>query len=197
MRSKFSELIEQGIAGFNYTNITNETPTQDPICRTYNNIWGLCSDTHMSIAEDGNRYITGRLVSWGDKWELFKYSQKWGDIKFNVNGYTSLNDFLYKCGLELTNTILNGDTVAQVTARKPATEKYPEPSAVVAYESQIKKPLATLTLDRNEDTLKECFGGTIDEVVENLNSNCLIKGTNWIVADEKICGEVDGKLMIL
>ena len=72
MRNKFTELIEQGVARFEYTPIAPEIPEQDPICRQYNNIWSIPSDTHMHLNhETGDRYITGHMVGIASKWDSF------------------------------------------------------------------------------------------------------------------------------
>lgn len=197
MRDKFSELIAQGVASFEYTPICGELPEQDPICRFYNNVFGAASDTHMACAADGNRYITGRVVGWERSWENFKYLGEFGGVTFKHSGFWSLSDFLYANDLEANVTILNGDVVAVVTPRIKQSGDYAAPSKAVAMESGINKPLSTLAVDRKETTVKECFKGTIDDVVENLNKNCMVKGTNWIVSEGRILGKVDGKIIEL
>ena len=197
MRDKFSELIAQGVASFEYTPICCELPEQDPICRFYNNVFGAASDTHMACTADGNRYITGRVVGWEKQWTTLMTWSEFGGVRFKDSGFWSLSDFLYAYGLEVNITILNGDVVAVVVPRVRSDKKYEAPTKAVAMESGINKPLASLTLDRNENTLKECFKGTIDDAVENLNKNCMIKGTNWIVSEGRILGKVDGKIIEL
>ena len=197
MRDKFSELIEKGVASFEYTPICDEVPTPCPLCREYNNIWGLISDTHMAVAGDGNTYITGRLVSNTNEWSTFKFAGYWGNVSFKETGYWCLNDFLYKHGVEVEVVNLNGDVALKIVDRSTPEEDACCPTCCVAMESGINKPLATLTIDRNEDTLKECFNGNIYNVVENLNSNCMIKGTNWIVVGKNIYGKVDDKIIML
>jgi hypothetical protein len=197
MRDKFSELIAQGVASFEYTPICGELPEQDPICRFYNNVFGAASDTHMACAADGNRYITGRVVGWERSWENFKYLGEFGGVTFKHSGFWSLSDFLYANDLEANVTILNGDVVAVVTPRVKSEDHYVAPTKAVAMESGINKPLSTLAVDRKETTVKECFKGTIDDVVENLNKNCMVKGTNWIISEGRILGKVDGKIIEL
>ena len=197
MRDKFSELIAQRVASFEYTPICGELPEQDPICRFYNNVFGAASDTHMACAADGNRYITGRVVGWEKQWTTLMTWSEFGGVRFKDSGFWSLSDFLYANNLEANVTMLNGDVVAVVTPRVKSEDDYAAPTKAVAIESGINKPLASLTLDRNENTLKECFKGTIDDAVENLNKNCMIKGTNWIVSEGRILGKVDGKIIEL
>ena len=196
MRDKFSELIAQGVASFEYTPICGESPSQCPLCRLYNNLWGAASDTHMAVAEDGKTYITGRAIGWERIMSTMRWSQTIGGVDFKHSGYWSLDDMLYKMNKDLMITTLNGDVVAEVIDRV-SPKDVNIPTKAVAMESGINKPLSTLTLDRNENTLKECFKGTIDDVVENLNKNCMIKGTNWIVSEGRILGKVDGKIIEL
>ena len=70
MRDKFSELIKQGVAEFNYTPISKNVPEADPICRMYNNIFSIPTDTHMSITDNGDRVITGHMINTAN-WENF------------------------------------------------------------------------------------------------------------------------------
>lgn len=196
MRDKFSELIAQGVASFEYAPICGELPSQCPLCRLYNNLWGAASDTHMAIAEDGKTYITGRAIGWERIMNTMRWSQTFGGVDFKHSGYWSLDDMLYKMDKDLMITTLNGDVVVEVIDRV-SQKDINIPTKAVAMESGINKPLAALTLNRNENTLKECFKGTIDDVVENLNKNCMIKGTNWIVSEGRILGKVDGKIIEL
>ena len=196
MRDKFSELIAQGVASFEYTPICDEVPSQCPICRLYNNLWGAASDTHMAVAGDGETYITGRAIGWERMMSTMRWSQTFGGVDFKHSGYWSLDDMLYKMNKDLIVTTLNGDVVAKLVDRiEPKDINIP--TKAVTMESGINKPLSTLTIDRNEDTLKECFKGTADEIIENLNTNYMIKGTNWIVSEGRILGKVDGKIIEL
>ena len=92
MRDKFSELINQGVAKFEYTPTIGSIPEQDPVCRAYNNIFSIPSDTHMSCLPDGNRVITGHMIN-TPKWESFVCSPFWGAVDFRTTGYWCLCDF--------------------------------------------------------------------------------------------------------
>lgn len=115
MRSKFSELIAQGVTRFNYTPIIQETPCTDPVCLEYNNIFGPAMDTHMSILEDGTRVITGHRVANEREWADFANSYRWNGVDFHDSGYCSLNEFFSRYGLTYTRGMLNGDVVICVT----------------------------------------------------------------------------------
>ena len=65
---KFSELIAQGVANFEYKPITQSTPSnplEDPdyeMIRMYNNLYSIATNTHMSRTEEGDIVVTGTLV---------------------------------------------------------------------------------------------------------------------------------------
>ena len=122
MRDRFSELIEKGVAEFHYTPIAPSIPEQDPICRSYNNIFSIPSDTHMSCLEDGRRVITGHKIGIKKDWDLFVNSCFWGAVDFRTTGYYCVNDFLYKNGLEGHYDVINNDNVYIV---EPVAEKKP------------------------------------------------------------------------
>lgn len=111
MRDKFSQLIEQGVANFTYTKIGNDVPTNDPICRQYNNIFSMALDTHMDIDDMGRRVITGHQIGIKKNWDLFLVSPTWGGIDFRTSGFYCLNDFLYKNGLDGHYETINNDNV--------------------------------------------------------------------------------------
>ena len=200
MRNKFTELIEQGVASFNYTPIAPEMPEQDPICRAYNNIWSIPSDTHMSCIKDETgeecRVITGRMVSQGDKWGMFTQSTFWGAVNFRTTGYWCLADFLWKHNLEYRIGELNGDVVAFVTPMTKADA--PEvPIKVSTNESQIPQPVTVITNTGNMMHVVECFKGSMEETVNNLNNSTWIQGNNWVANGDKIIGLVGNKIYIL
>ena len=99
MRNKFTELIEQGVARFDYKPIAPEIPEQDFVCRMYNNIFSIPTDTHMFMDGDGTRYITGKLVSITEKFESFLYASQWMGVNFRHSGYWSACQFLQSYGL--------------------------------------------------------------------------------------------------
>lgn len=197
MRDKFSELIERGVAGFKHTPLAEETPGTDPVSRSYNNIFGVATDTRMSVAGDGCRYITGRLI--GDEYKLnqFSYASVYGGVNFSHSGFWSFNDFLYKNGLCYEKCILNGDVVLKITERVPNDEEYRCPQCCVACESNINIPFQTIVTDRNPNRVEACFRGNIENVVKNLNESQYIKGNNWVIANEQIIGLVDNKVIRL
>lgn len=110
MRNKFTEMVAQGVAKFEYTPISPETTTSDPVCRTYNNIFALPTDTHMHLLNDGRRVITGHMVN-SLKWGDFLNMPMYANIDFRTTGYESFVDFMNKFGLCGKLDALNGDVV--------------------------------------------------------------------------------------
>jgi hypothetical protein len=202
MRDKFSELIEQGVARFEYTPIAPEIPEQDPICRQYNNIWSIPSDTHMHLNNaTGERYITGHMVEQTAKWDSFVYSHNWGAVTFKTTGYWCLCDFLQKHGLEGRHSVLNGDSIYLVTPI-PADANYPTPvcpTCCVTSESQIPQPIASLVAGGDIMKIKECYNGKANlyDVATAMNENIYIKGDNWTVNGNKLVCPIGNKVVIL
>lgn len=203
MRDKFSELIEQGVAKFNYTNIAKPVPETDPISRMYNNIWSIPSDTHMYFNEKtGERYITGSMVGKSDKWSMFVYANSWGAMNFKTTGYWSLCDFLQKNGLCGNVSTLNGDTIYLVTPI-PAPEvgcPCPDcPGSCVTTESKMPMNIAMLTYDGNVLKVRECFKDKLDlyGVAQALNESIYVKGNDWTVNGDKLMCPIGNKVYVL
>ena len=189
MRNKFTDLIKAGVASFNYVPLAGETPEQDPVCRAYNNIFSIPTDTHMSCIDGETRVITGHMIATED-WGAFMNSCHWGAVEFKTSGFWCLADFLYLHNLEGQISNLNGDVVFLVTPRIKAEENIPAPKSVTANESQIPLPLTTITNSGNIHHVLECFGHNIDDVVKKLNESTWIKGSNWVPTETGIAGIV-------
>lgn len=202
MRNKFTELIEQGVARFEYTPIAPEIPEQDPICRQYNNIFSIPTDTHMHLNnETGERYITGHMVGIKSKWESFVYAHNWGAVTFRTTGYWCLCDFLQKNGLEGRHSVLNGDAVYLVTPIPADAERYAPvcPTCCTTSESKIPQPIANLVANGDIMKIKECYKGksNLYDVCAAMNENLYIKGENWTVNGDKLVCPIGNKVVIL
>lgn len=189
MRNKFTDLIKAGVASFNYVPLAGETPEQDPVCRAYNNIFSIPTDTHMSCIDGDTRVITGHMIATED-WGAFMNSCHWGAVEFKTSGFWCLADFLYLHNLEGQISNLNGDVVFLVTPRIKNEENIPAPKSVTANESQIPLPLTSITNSGNIHHVLECFGHNIDDVVKKLNESTWIKGSNWVPTENGIVGIV-------
>ena len=200
MRNKFTELINQGVASFDYTPIAPSMPEQDMICRMYTNIWSIPSDTHMHLAEDGTRYITGHMVGITEKWDQFVCACNWGAINFKNTGYWSLCNFLQLNGLRGERGILNGDNVYVVTPMTDVPEMACNcPTCCVTTESKMPAQVNVLTMDNNPLRIKECYKGksNLYEVCEALNESIYVKGNNWTVNGDNVLCPIGNKVYVL
>lgn len=197
MRDIFSELIKQGVAEFKYTNISKDTPEQDPICRMYNNIFSIPSDTHMSCLEDGRRVITGHMIN-TDNWGKFIISCFWGAVNFRTAGTWSVCDFLYRYGLEGSMGTLNGDVVYFVTPIPKEKRLAQMSNQVVTSESNIPASIVTLTTTGDMMHIKECFDcDDVREAVRRMNESTRVKGNNWVPTETGIAGLIGDKVYII
>lgn len=204
MRDKFSELIKSGVAKFEYTNTAPVTPTQDPLVRFYNNIFGMPSDTHMTKLFDGRYIITGSMVK-TDKFDNFVCSQYWGGIDFKSHTYPyrgsvdieiySAIDLFYLYGYDYKIDAVNGDVVVVLVPVEEMGGPYEEPSAYTTTESKIPKPLRELTTNGREEHIKECLRS--NSPIKSLNESLYVLGNNWKSANGKIIGQVNNKIVIL
>ena len=204
MRDRFSELIKSGVASFEYTSTAPVTPTQDPLVRFYNNIFGMPSDTHMTKLSDGRYIITGSMVK-TDKFDNFVCSQYWGGIDFKSHTYPyrgsadieiySAIDLFYLYGYDYKIDAVNGDVVAVLVPVEEMDGPYEEPSAYTTAESKIPKPLRELTTDGREEHIKECLRS--NNPIKALNESLYVRGNNWKSANGKIIGRVNNKIVML
>lgn len=198
MRDKFSDLIKDGVASFKYVPLTSDTPDTDPVCRFYNNVFSIPTDTHMSITDAGERVITGHMIN-TDKWDAFCCAPYWGAVVFKTTGVWSFCDFLHRNGLKGEKTSLNGDVVYKVIAVDPNDE----PCACVCpyschtMESQIPQPISVLTMSGNRMHIIECFDTNAETTAKKMNESTWIKGSNWVPFDNKIVGMVNESVYVI
>ena len=201
MRNKFTDLINQGVASFKYTPIAPEMPEQDYVCRAYNNIWSIPSDTHMHLnQENGERYITGHMVGIDEKWNRFVCAPNWGAVTFNTTGYWSLCEFLQRNGLYGEKSVLNGDVVYVVKPIPADLENTCScPSSCCTTESRIPQPIAVLSQNYDSFKVMECFDNksNLYDVCESLNNNRYVKGDKWTVCEGKLVCPIGNKVYIL
>jgi hypothetical protein len=196
MRSKFSELIDQGIASFEYTPLVGETPEQDPICRAYNNIFSIPTDTHMSCLDDMTRIISGHIIA-TPEWRKFVYSPNWGAVNFCTAGYCNLAEFLFQNGLQGEVGSFNNDVVFFVTPIEFDEINTSMPVAIKTNESKIPLSPSVITKSGNIGHVLECFGHNISETVKKLNESSWIKGTNWVPFGNDIVGLVGNTTYVI
>lgn len=204
MRNKFTELIEQGVARFDYKPIAPEIPEQDFVCRMYNNIFSIPTDTHMFMDGDGIRYITGKLVSIREKFESFLYASQWMGVNFRHSGYWSACQFLQANGLYGKFGSLNGDTVYEISPIPASSEMGAPvvsdmPTTYTTSESRIPDTVARLAIDGNILKIKECYNGknNLYEVCGALNESMYVLGNEWTVNGDKLMCPIGNKVVIL
>ena len=202
MRDKFSELIAQGVARFDYKPIAPEIIEQDFVCRAYNNIFSIATDTHMHLdGETGIRYITGKLVSIKEKFESFLYASQWMGVNFRQSGHWSACSFLQNYGLSGRYGALNGDIVYEVAPiHADSTLGTPVmPGTYTTSESKIPDNVARLTVDGNAIRIKECYNGknNLYEVCNALNESMYVLGNEWTVNGDKLMCPFGNKVVIL
>ena len=202
MRNKFTELINQGVAAFEYTPIAPEIPEQDMICRAYNNIWSIPSDTHMHLnKETGERYITGHMVGITDTWNKFICASNWGAVSFRSTGCWSLCDFLQANNLRGEYDMLNGECVYRISeiSSDMTVQDICCPCTCYTSESKIPQPISQLVTNGDIMKIKECYHGKTNlyEVCKALNENIYIKGDFWTVVDDKVMCPVGNKIYII
>lgn len=193
MRSKFSELVNAGVAGFQSTPIAQDTPQYCPVCHTYNNVWGVITDTHMSCLPDGRRVITGTFVSDPQKWTRLMYEPYWGGIRFDTTGYSSLSEFLYRSGLETQAIVLNGQPALALVPCEECAVADLKCSSYTTTETKFPQPIVRL------GAVQECLelSGSLSEAARKLNCSIKVPGNHWHVHENKIIGRAYGQNVIL
>lgn len=202
MRDKFSELIAQGVARFDYKPIAPEITEQDFVCRAYNNIFSIATDTHMHLdGETGIRYITGKLVSIKEQFDSFLYAYQWRGVNFRQSGHWSVCNLLQSYGLSGQYGSLNGDIVYEVAPipTNPALGVPVAPGNYTTSESKIPDTVARLAVDGNTMRIKECYNGknNLYEVCAALNESMYVLGNEWTVNDNNLVCPIGNKVVIL
>lgn len=192
MRDKFTELINQGVARFEYKELYKETPETDPICKLYNTFYGPVLNTHMSIV-NGEKVITGHYINTKD-WDRFIYSPTWGGVDLRASGYYSLIDFIQSLDLKPVKTTLNNDTVCVL---KPIEKDYGYnlvgyPKTYTTMESNIPQNIKQLTTNFQIEEIVKCFES--GDVIKALNESPYVKG-RWYYVNEGIAGVVDNEIV--
>lgn len=199
MRNKFTELVNQGVAKFEYQPIAPTTPSTCPMCRLYNGIWGILTDTHMACVEtpEGCKtYITGTFVSNKDKWAALNFSSYWGGATFQSTGYMSLSEFFYKHGVTPREVTLNGQPAIElVPIDSEPVDIMAVPGTYATSESAIPQPVRFLLSERDFNECLSC--STIKDVVDALNESKYIPGSHWHVYEHTLVGMVNGKTIIM
>ena len=201
MRDKFTELINAGVAPSHYTNTLPDTPERDPMILFYNKIFGAVSDTHMTKTPQGDIFITGHMIN-TPKWYQFVCSRNWGAMNFRVSCNQQANNLVEFLSL-FNKTIvwpytLNGDVVAKVEdicdGMCPVC-----PSCYETVSSKIPQDVKYITTNCDINRVKECYKDslTLHDVANKFNESYYIKGQEWCVINNHICGKFNDDIIIL
>lgn len=214
MRDRFSEMINKGVAAFQERPVGSPIPTLDPMVKAYNNLWGLLTDTHMSVVEDGY-IITGTFVK-TQYWPGFTYASYYGNTNIKLgSGYYSLENMVYSNGYEMKPDTYNGDYVIHLTKR-PVSSEDPNkcigcadccvacgttcaPCVTSLGESQIPHPFKEFFTPAESAAIIEAFkcgDGNAVKVLENLKESLDIDGSRFRISADNQYMIVDEKLKI-
>lgn len=181
---KFSELIAQGVANFEYKNITGNITYTCPhdmasvMIREYNNIYSIATNTHMSCTDCGQVIITGTLVNDPKYFDRFLCSTYYKNLIFPKCPACFFRDFGYIGYYDN----LNRD---KVYVLEPVSE-HPEltqvqlcqNNCVCPCEGGIPKNVRFISTSGNFEDVKECV---TEDTAKSLNESKYIIGDNWMV----------------
>lgn len=179
---RFSELIKQGVAKFEYKPITGnitDTYPQDSVSqmiRNYNNLYSIATNTHMSRTSDGKIIISGTLVKDEKYFDTFLCSCWYKNLTFQKCPANFLRDYGYIGHRE----ILNGDTVyvLELLTEHPelAQVQLSQDNCVAALEGGIPRNVRFISTSGNFEDVKECV---TEDTAKSLNESKYIIGDNW------------------
>ena len=179
---RFKEMIEKGVASREYKTFIPKTPETDPIVRTYNNCYGLFTDTHMAKINENDYVITGSLCRTPEKFDSFLYSVNYGlGTMFKVNGrVTSLAGFLQSNGLRGQYECLNGDSVYRIGPSMVASINTTCPYGVCAMDAQSNYPvqLGEKLMEVLNNIVEN--SGDIAELEKQMNESEQINSNDWV-----------------
>ena len=197
MRDKFSELIKKGVAAFNPKPVAGSIPELDPMCKTYNAVWGLLTDTHMSKVDDG--YIITGTFTQSTYWDRFKYSCFWGttDIKL-ASGYSSLDAMVAKNMYTMVPDLYNGDRVMRLKPVEvpPAGAEGSNccgccadcPVCCSVGESLIPHPLSDVFSGEQIVEFNNAWvdaKGDANKIIENLQKSKILDGSKFYISSDR------------
>lgn len=113
----FKELIQSGIAKPNYKPwgcCCASSPATKPVIVAYNNIYGICNNTHMDCNEDGY-CITGSFVSDKKAFDVFLDCTAFSNVEFPQTP----NEFFKANNLKGFYGYQNGMIIYQLVEDKP------------------------------------------------------------------------------
>jgi hypothetical protein len=199
---KFSELIKQGVAKFEYKPITGDITDTYPqdlesqMIRDYNNLYSIATNTHMGRSADNRIIITGTLVKDTKYFDRFLCSHCYKNLTFDKCPSCFFRDYGFVGHYE----ILNNDNVyvLELISEHPELVKYEicQDNCICTSESNIPQNVRFISTSGNFEDVKECI---TEDTAKSLNESKYIIGNNWIVvglSDGYHLMEMNQKIMI-
>lgn len=199
---KFSELIKQGVAKFEYKPITGnitDTYPQDlesQMIRDYNNLYSIATNTHMGRTGDNRIVITGTLIKDPKCFDRFLCSTYYKNLTFDKHPVCFFKNYGFVGHYE----ILNNDSVyvLEPIEEHPELAKYElcQDNCVCPCEGGIPKNVRFISTSGNFEDVKECV---TEDTAKSLNESKYIIGDNWMVvglSDGYHLMEVNQKIII-
>ena len=179
---KFSELIAQGVAKFEYKPITGnitDTYPQDlesQMIRDYNNLYSIATNTHMSRDIDNRIIITGTLIKDSVYFDRFLCSAYYKNLTFPKCPACFFRDYGYVGHYE----VMNNDCVyvLELLTEHPelAQTQICQDNCVCPCEGGIPKNVRFISTSGNFEDVKECV---TEDTTKSLNESKYIIGDNW------------------
>ncbi len=180
--NRFKNMVDSGIARREYKTFIPSMSETDPIVRTFNNCYGLFTDTHMSKIAENDYVITGSLCRMPEKFDCFLYSINYGfGTAFKVNGkVTSLAGFLQSNGLKGNYETLNGDAVYRIGPEvvHPIDQNCPYGVCAMDVQSNYPAQLGEKMMEIVTNMVSE--SSDISEFEKLLNESEQVKGNDWV-----------------
>lgn len=151
--------------------------SNDPICREYNNLWGLLTDTHMSKHAD-DYIITGSMTG-TDKFYSFITMGMIENCPVQYSRGTSKKipfyEYMWQLGYIGTYCMFNGDNAFRF-AKRPELSEIPQGVSMTytTSDSRMPRPIAQL----GEHAVEKIQHY---ESVEQMNEDYTIRGNAWMI----------------
>lgn len=111
-----------------------ERVSSDDMCRFYNNMWSMMTQTHMDLTETGRRLITGRAISDGSFDKILDQTHI-GNACLSTGTNKTIRDFLTSNKFKLVPSTINGQQCYELVSTLPIS-----PVKVDVKEGRIDSP---------------------------------------------------------
>nr|DAX19704.1 MAG TPA: hypothetical protein [Caudoviricetes sp.] len=198
MRNKFIDLVQNKVTLRTDNPLGNPYPQFDPIVTTYNNFWGLATDTHCSYVND--RYIvTGSWLAnapgrnFNPLLDNLIWSVLVNGVDIRSSRFSCLGDFLNARNLSTKMISYNGSTAMEFVPKVP--QDYEEKVPEVAYENFRAFETKISRLENVPGSFEDIYKqhNNTFELVEALNDSNKIKGS-WQCLNRQLCCKLNGNI---